>query len=334
MGASIRPVSAEILKVIQPIAIDAACQAADQLVQKRSEGTRAVELELEQARYEARLAARRYEAIDPENRLVASELESRWNVALCRVRELESRAEESRQEPTEAPAVNRDELLRLAEDLPAVWDSPLSDSGLKQRITRILIREIVADVDEQAQEIVLVIHWVGGRHAELRVAKSKSGHHSRCTKAEAVDIVRQMALTYTGEEIALTLNRLRLKTGAGNTWNETRVRSLRGYLKVPTCPIGPQRDNQLNMEQAAERLGVSATVVRRLIERKAFPATQVVPGAPWQIDAKDVASPEVIRVATALKNRESRLRHHLKDDRTLQLPSLYDESTEDEITMI
>lgn len=289
---------------------------------------------MEQAQYEARLAACRYEATDPENRLVASELESRWNIALCRVRELESKVEQSRQESTATPAVNRDELLRLADDLPSVWDSPLSDSGLKQRIIQILIQEIVADVDEQAQEIVLVIHWVGGRHAEFRVPKSKSGRHSRCTKAEAVDIVRQVAITYTDEEIALTLNRLRLKTGAGNTWNETRVRSLRGHLKLPACPAGPQRDRQLNMQQAAQRLGVSATLVRRLIEHKALPATQVVPGAPWQIDPKDVASPEVIRAATALKNRESRVRHHLKDDRTLPILSLYDESTEDEITMI
>jgi hypothetical protein len=291
-------------------------------------------LELEQARYEARLAGRRYEATDPENRLVASELECRWNAALCRVRELEGKVEQSQQESTAAPAVHRDELLRLADDLPSVWDSPLSDSGLKQRIVRILIQEIVADVDEQAQEIVLVIHWVGGRHAELRVPKSKSGQHSRCTKAESVDIVRQMATTYTDEEIALTLNRLRLKTGAGNTWNETRVRSLRGYLKLPVCPAKQQGEGQLNLEKAAERLGVSATVVRRLIERKALPATQVVPSAPWQIDAKDVESPEVIRAATALKNRESRVRHQLKDDRTLPLTSLYDESTEDEITMI
>jgi DNA invertase Pin-like site-specific DNA recombinase len=326
-------VSAEILKVIQPIAIDAACMAADQLVQKRSEGAHAVELELEQARYEARLAARRYEATDPENRLVASELESRWNTALCRVRELEGKVEQSQQESTATPAVHRDELLRLADDLPSVWDSPLSDSGLKQRIIRILIQEIVADVDEQAQEIVLVIHWVGGRHAELRVPKSKSGQHSRCTKAESVDIVRQMATTYTDEEIALTLNRLRLKTGAGNTWNETRVRSLRGYLKLPVCLAKRQGDGQLNMEKAAERLGVSATVVRRLIERKALPATQVVPSAPWQIDAKDVESPEVIRAATALKNREGHVRHQLKDDRTLPLTGLYDESTEDEIAM-
>ena len=71
-----------------------------------------------------------------------------------------------------------------------------------------------------SSEVVLVIHWVGGRHSELRVPKLKSGHHSHCTQVEAVDIVRQMAGSYKDEEIALTLNRLRLKTGVGNSWSE------------------------------------------------------------------------------------------------------------------
>jgi hypothetical protein len=131
--------------------------------------------------------------------------------------------------------INQEALLRLAEDLPSVWESPATDLTLKQRIVRILVEEVVADVDQQAQEVVLVMHWAGGRHSELRVPKLKPGRHGRCTKAEAVDIVRQMATTYADEEIALTLNRLGLRTGAGNTWNETRVRSLRQYLKLPVC---------------------------------------------------------------------------------------------------
>jgi hypothetical protein len=77
------------------------------------------------------------------------------------------------------------------------------DLALKQRIVRILVEEIVAAVDQQAQEVVLVMHWAGGRHSELRVPKLKTGHHGRCTKAEAVDIVRQMAGSYADEEIAL-----------------------------------------------------------------------------------------------------------------------------------
>lgn len=320
-------VSEEILKVVQPVAVDAALRAVEQRSQHESERARVLELELEQATYEARLAGRRYEAVDPDNRLVASELEARWNTSLCRVRELESKLEQVERESSAERAIDKDELLRLAEDVPAVWESPSTDVALKQRIIRILIEEIVANVDEQAHEVVLVIHWIGGRHSELRVPKLKTGRHGRCTKDEAVDIVRQMASDYADEEIALTLNRLRLKTGVGNTWNEMRVRSLRQHLKLGACRA-EQREGRLNLAQAAEQLGVSATVVRRLIERKILRATQIVSGAPWQIDTKDVASSEIIRAAMALKNRVNQPRHSA-NSRTLLLPGLSEEPNED-----
>ncbi len=310
--------SAEIVKAVQPTAIQAAFQAADQASQVRTEQTRALELEVEQARYEARLAARRYEIVDPENRLVASELEARWNVCLHRVQQVETRLEQARRISV-GPSVDRDELVRLASDLPRVWDSSYADPAIKQRIVRILIQEVVADVDQQAEEIVLVIHWVGGRHSEWRVPRLKTGHHSRCTKAEAVDIVRQMASEYSDEEIALTLNRLGLKTGVGNTWNEMRVRSLRSYLKLPGFKAGPN-DSRLNLQEAAERLGVSPTVVRRLIERKILFASQILPGAPWQIAAEHVESSQVLRAAIALKNREGRRKRTLVDENSLALP--------------
>lgn len=314
-------VSDEILKVVRPVAIDAALRVAEQRSQQQNERARALELELEQARYEARLAGRRYESVDPDNRLVASELEARWNASLHRVKDLESRFDQIMRESSDEPVIDKAGLLRLAEDLPAIWESPTTDLALKQRIIRIVIEEIVANVDEQTQEVILVIHWAGGRHSELRVPKLKTGRHGRCTKIEAVDLVRQMAGGYTDEEIALTLNRIGLRTGAGNSWNETRVRSLRQYLKLPVCRV-EQRAGQLNLQRAAEQLGVSASVVRRLIELKILPAAQIVSGAPWQIDAKDIASPEVIRAATALKNRDRGLRDESADDAKLLLPGL------------
>ena len=313
-------VSLEILKVIQPMALDAALEAAEQLAGQQSDRTRALQLELEQAQYEARLAARRYEATDPENRLVAAELESRWNTALSRVRELESKVTQAEQEAVSATVINKDELLALADDLPGVWESPSSNPSLKQRIIRILIQEIVADVDEHTQEVVLVIHWAGGRHSELRVPKLRAGQHGRCTQTEAIDIVRQMATSYPDGEIVLTLNRLRLRTGAGNTWSEARVRSLRSYLKLPAYRA-EQADGRLNMLQAAERLGVSPTVVRRLIAGKMLHATQILPGAPWEIDSRAVASPEVIHAATALRNRDNRDRDSVSEG-TPRLPGL------------
>jgi hypothetical protein len=110
-----------------------------------------------------------------------------------------------------------------------------------------------------------------------------------------------------------------------------RVRSLRQYLKLPVCRAEQQKC-QLNLQRAAEHLGVSATVVRRLIERKILPATQIVLGAPWQIDAKSVASAEVIRAAMALKNRESRLRGKSVDEKTLLLPGISEEEGEEGFT--
>jgi len=319
-------VSTEILKAIQPLAIDAALEAAEQFRQRQSDRTHALELELEQARYEARLAARRYEAIDPENRLVAAELESRWNTALSKVREVEGRLGQAQQETVAATSVTRDDLLSLAEDLAGVWESPSSDSGVKQRIIRILIQEIVADVDDSTHEIVLVIHWVGGRHSELRVAKFKTGRHSHCTNLDTIDVVRQMETYHSDAEIARTLNRLHLKTGAGNAWNELRVRSLRSRLKLPAHR--PETSGgRLSMIQAAQRLGVSTAVVRRLIDGKILPATQVLPGAPWAIDTQAITSPEVIQAAKERKSGDSRERRVVSEG-TLSLPGIYEESAE------
>lgn len=115
-------------------------------------------MELEQAHYEARLAERRYEAVDPEQRLVAAELEARWNAALQKVRDLEKKLQALASNPQAAVIPSKEVLLSLAQDLPAVWDAPSTDMRLKQRIVRILIREIVVDVDEEKHEIVMLVH--------------------------------------------------------------------------------------------------------------------------------------------------------------------------------
>jgi hypothetical protein len=98
-----------------------------------------------------------------------------------------------------------------------------------------------------------------------------------------------------------------------------RVRSLRSYLKLPGSKAG-QNDSRLNLQEAAERLGVSPTVVRRLIERKILFASQILPGAPWQIAAEHVESSQVLRAAIALKNREGRRKRTLVDENSLALP--------------
>src|SRR5260370_42682811 len=93
--------------------------------------------------------------------------------------------------------------------------------GAAAEPVRILIREIVVDVDEEKHEVVMLLHWAGGRHSELRIKKNADGRHRRCTSLEAVEVVRRMAGRFSDEQIASTLNRLGMRTGARNTWNES-----------------------------------------------------------------------------------------------------------------
>lgn len=218
-------VASEVLHVIGGNAVDAALEAADQLRRQREDRRAALALEVDQAGYEARLAERRYEAVDPENRLIAAELEARWNSAMQHALDLTDRLNAFDQDVTTPVIPDRAVLLSLAQDLQAVWHAPTTEMRLKQRIVRVVIQEIVADVDEPARTIVLVIHWVGGRHSELRVKKNEPGQHRRRTSLEAIDVIRRMAGQFPDEQIAATLNRLGLQTGSRNTWTEIRVRS-------------------------------------------------------------------------------------------------------------
>jgi excisionase family DNA binding protein len=179
---------------------------------------------------------------------------------------------------------------------------PSTDMRLKQRIVRILIREILADVEEQSREVVLVMHWAGGRHADLRVKKSETGRSRRCTDPEAVEVLRQMAGKFSDQQIAATLNRLKLRTGVGNSWNVMRVRSARSYYQLPAFAPDEQ-PREVTLQEAARRLSVSQSIVRRMIEEKILPARQVVPCAPWQIPVEALDSEAIRKAATHIKNQ-------------------------------
>src|SRR5262249_15833009 len=138
----------------------------------------ALTLALEKARYEADLARRRYEAVDPQNRLVAGELERRWNEALQRAGELAQRLEaEPRRAAGPLPALARERLLVLGQDLEALWNHPSAPVPLKKRILRTVLEEIMVDVDLERSELQLWLHWAGGVHTTLCVPKNRTGQH-------------------------------------------------------------------------------------------------------------------------------------------------------------
>jgi hypothetical protein len=315
-------VRAEILAVVQGSALAAAIEAGDLAEQHHHAQHRALALELGQATYHAALAARRYDAVDPANRLVAAELEARWNGALERVTELEGRlTTQGSVARRSVPVVDRDALESLATDLPRVWEAPSSEMRVKQRIARLLIHEIIANTDDHTREIVLVIHWAGGRHSEVRMPRPKAGDHRHRTGPDAEGVVRRMAGAWPDHDIAASLNRLRLRTGAGNTWTASRVASLRQRLRLVDYDEARAKP-MLTLNQAADRLGVGPWVLRRLIKLGILEAKQVVPCAPWQLDASVLDTDAIRNAAKEVKGRTRRPRSRIGDLHTLEIPGI------------
>jgi hypothetical protein len=279
-------VSANVLEALQPIGIQAAWEAVAQVGRANAEKQKALELALEKARYEAERARRQYDEVEPENRLVAAELEVRWNEALGRVAALESRYAETMSALDEFTAGERERLLELGGDLRELWNHPQAPMALKKRLLRTLLEEIIIDIrDEDPPKVRLRLHWAGGCHTELVVLKNRSGQHRCCATQEVVELVRELAKVCRDRSIASILNRLGYRTGPGNTWKESRVIGLRRYHHIPACSA---ERTWRTLAEAAEELRVSRSVLRRLIRAKLLPAKQVVKHAPWVIERKDL----------------------------------------------
>ena len=233
---------------------------------------------------------------------MAVTLEQRWNATLARVHELEERLATLTAEVERQVAPDRASLLRLAEDFPRVWDHPSTDISTRKRIVRLLIEEIVVKVLPGSREqIELTIHWKGGWHTQLVIARNRIGQHRRSTDRAVVDVVRDLARAQLDGDIARVLNRLGYRTGAGNTWTALRVLGLRRHHAIAAFERTSDRRGVLTIAEAAATLGVSAGTVRRLIELSNLPATQPVEHAPWAIRQEDLALETVQRAVATIK---------------------------------
>jgi hypothetical protein len=271
-------------------------------------------LGLEKAQYEVQRAKRQYDLVDPENRLVAAELEARWNSALQNAAELSARLETM----TEASSITADQkqrLLELGADLPQLWNDPQTPIESKKQILRTVIEEIVVNTAPESTEHRLQIHWAGGVHTELIVPRNKTGHHGRCADGKVIDLVGELIKVCDDRKIAAVLNRLGYRSGQGNSWNGARVSQFR-YTHGLSAFEG--REGWLTMEQAAQALEVSHSVVKTLIRKNILPAKQVVTFAPWVIARADVESASVQAAARAAK-RGRRLPSTFKEQAELTL---------------
>ena len=283
-------IEAALLDVVGPGAVAAATIAAAHVSERRDQVRDALCRDLEAARYAADRAFQQYDAADPANRLVAGELETRWNRALAHVAEVEGKmtAHDAAKTATVTdPAV----LGLLASNLEAVWSAPTTEARLKKRIVRTLIHEVVADIDDENAEIVLVVHWSGGVHSQIRLPKRRRGQRNS-TPADILVAVRQLVLIANDALIAGILNRNDLRTGNGNRWTRERVTSLRSYYRIPVFYAAADGvEPWLNLGDAAKLLKVAPKTLRLAAEAGEIEAIHPLPEGPWIFARGALAAP-------------------------------------------
>jgi DNA invertase Pin-like site-specific DNA recombinase len=298
-----RAVAQEVLDRLQPLGIEAAIAAMNDHTQGQLEKSTQLENALEQARFEAARAYRQYDKIDPDNRLVAGELERRWNERLATVRALEEQLAQYNTAPIIVVAPEDCErLLELGRDIPSAWDSVGASAETRKKILRLLIEEIVVDV--VADKIELVMHWQGGDHTRLSVRKNKTGQNRWATDADVVELVQSLARQMPDDLIAAILNRSGKSTGRGNSWTRARVCTLRQHQKIVPYREGERAERgEVTLNEAATALSVSPSTILRMLRDGTLPARQLCKGAPWIIRAQDLERENVRRETEARRSR-------------------------------
>jgi hypothetical protein len=217
---------------------------------------------------------------------VASELERRWNDALQRVDEVETQLTTLKDQHVTLRDDHRQRLLHLGQDLETVWHHEAAPVALKKRILRTVLHEILITRDAELPEYLLHLHWQGGVHTELRVARTRPGKHRRATAPNVIDLIYELSKVCRDATTAATLNRLGYRTGTGKAWRAHSIASVRYQYRVPNFVKGK---DWLTLKQAAKQLEVSETLVKRLITQGTLPASQAVALAPWVIRRADLA---------------------------------------------
>jgi DNA invertase Pin-like site-specific DNA recombinase len=292
-----RAVSEALLQLLTPLGIEAALAAIESGQDRYRDQRRQAELALEAARYEAGLARRQYDAVDPDNRLVAGELERRWNERLVAAQRLEAQLAAMVDDTSgQLSAAERERLMNLGRDLSAVWNDEASSIEIKKRIIRTVIREIVVRVEDD--RLHGMIHWHGGDHTVLDIATRVRGRwrdtKEANTGAETAALITASVRMMPDSSIAAVLNRLGKRTISGLTWTAGRVQLFRNDHHLLAYREGERHDRgELMLNEVVEELGVSKMTVIRMIHTKTLPARQVCPGAPYIILRQDLELPGV-----------------------------------------
>jgi DNA invertase Pin-like site-specific DNA recombinase len=296
----------EILEVVGPAGVEAAERATQRLATRHQEQRQLIVDRLRAAVEAEQRAAREYKQTDTTYVAVRQALGAEWETALARVAAEQSRLSEfERLQPAVPTPAQREQLARLGEDVRRLWNHPSASGNLKQQLARVLIVEIVADVDEQRGEVLLLIHWSGGHHTQLRQACTH--RRGKMSSEQLKAIVETLRKVLDDASIATALNRAQVRASDGETWTRKRVQNYRRHAGIAGFDATlKETSGWLTQADAATWLKISAMSVHRLVQSGVLPAEQPDRGLPMVISTSNLHQEELQRAVSALRAGHTR----------------------------
>ena len=301
-GADLETLLAEdILEVVGPAGVEAAQRAAERLTGQSQQQRQLLVDRVEASREAEARAAREYKQTDVTYTAVRQALGAEWEAALARVAEGESRlARFDQRQPALPTPSQQEQLAHLGEDVRRLWDHPRATGSLKQQLVRVLIKEIVADIDDARDEVILLVQWSGGHHTELRGPRTL--RRGKLTLSDLKSVIETLRKVHADGGIASALNRGGIGTRSGQTWTRLRVERYRRRAGITGYDANLKKASSwLTQSETATRLGISPMSVHRLVRSGILPAEQTQRGLPMVITATDLSLPEVQRAVMSLK---------------------------------
>ena len=290
----------EVFAVLEPAALTATARALAEAEARHATRLRAFQLAVERARFEAERARRQFDAVEPENRLVARTLERAWEQRLAGVRQAEADlAAQQAHRPTTLTATELAWLERAGADVRRVFQAPTTTPRERKQLLRALIGEVVVSVQAEDRTAQLRIVWQGGQATELTMTLTKAGGHFRTTDEDTVALVRRLAVHYDDTQIALILSRQHRRTGTGLPFTRARVASLRASRGIPAStrrPVVAAGDDAVvvGVGPAERLLGVSKVTIYRWLREGFIGGEQLTPGGPWHIRIDDQVRSRIV----------------------------------------
>lgn len=298
-------ITQEVLNALKPAELELALGALNELEQRDHDLMRQWNMRIERAAYECALAERRYDEVDPSNRLVAASLEQRWDKAMSNLEAV--KADAALVQDQKARVVTPEQkamILALARDLPRVWRAATTQSKDRKRMLRLLVRDITVEKLPEVRQVVLHVRWQGGACSDVSVKLRRPIAERLRYTPEIVNMVRDLSRDLTDTQVVQALNEQGLRSSRGLAFTQSMIKWIR--YRYDVAPVCLRHPDELTVRQLAERLGVSIHFVHYAIQSGVISARRIDDRGPWWItitDQQEQQLHERVRTSGHLKNR-------------------------------